>query len=176
MNQTKKLSLIVLFVFCLQSSFAQKLFQSTQEVGVQKINPSMQLKQKVAKIIGDMSGNEKDDYLGFVDEDFYQLKNGYISYRSDSWLIFDKNENWLQTREKSHCDVQQEDEYYQILSKMNATIKKKYFIEECNDIYKIINKKGYWYEINALALPKKLKKVILIFDKNIKLIGERKGK
>jgi hypothetical protein len=96
----------------------------------------------------------------------------YSHYR----LIFDKNENWLETQELFHCDVQQDDEYYQLTAKMKTAGKRKYFIEECTFYIKITNEKRYWYEINALLSPKKSKKVVLIFDKNMKLIGERKSK
>jgi hypothetical protein len=181
MNQYKSLLLILLFIFCLQSVFAQRLFQSTQEKGVKKFKPSAEFKKKISEISNRPIGTEKGEFSGIFEEDFYQLSNGFISYMPEVEyahyrLIFDKNEKLIETQTLFHCDVQKEDEYYQILAKMEKAVGKKYFIEDCTSYVKVTNEQGYWYEIEVLFLPKKQKKTALIFDKNLKLIGERKSK
>jgi hypothetical protein len=128
-----KLILIIWLGFYTQVSFAQTLFQSVQEVGTKNIVPSATLKQKVAKISNRPIGTEKGEMNGIFDQDFYELKNGFISYGPEvSYmyyrLIFDKQENWLETQELFHGDVLPEDEYYQVIAKMRTALKKKYLI------------------------------------------------
>jgi hypothetical protein len=175
----KQIWIIIWLGFYTQGSFAQTLFQSVQEVGKKNITPSVSLKQKVAKISNRPIGTEKGEMNGIFDRDFYELGNGFISYGPEVnymhyRLIFDKKENWLETQELFHGDVLPEEEYYQITAQMRTATMKKYLIPEAENYIKVSNPQSYWYEIYAFVLPKKSKTVILIFDKDLKLVRTRK--
>ncbi|MBK8397000.1 MAG: hypothetical protein IPL26_17435 [Leptospiraceae bacterium] len=178
----KKILLIILLTFQTSIVFAEKLYYSTREVGIKPYKPSEELKLKISKISNRPIGTEKGEFSGIFDKDFYELDNGLISFGPNVEymhyrLIFDKNENWIETQELFHSDVSQDEEYYRIRPQIDKAIRKKYFIKEDTYYYtKVKNKKGFWYEIDAYRLPQKTKKVILIFNKKVKLIGERKGK
>ncbi|MBP7283676.1 MAG: hypothetical protein KBA66_18965 [Leptospiraceae bacterium] len=181
----KKIFILFLITFYSQFIYGEKLYQSTLEKGEKPFTPSEELKQKVSKKSGRPIGTEKGEFSGIFDKDFYELPNGNISYGPDvSYmhyrLIFDKEENWLETQELFHSDVTPDQEYYKIRPKIDKALskkKKKYLIAEDTYYYtKVTNRKGFWYEIEALRLPEKSKRVILLFNKQVKLIGERKGK
>ena len=178
----KKILLIILLTFQTSIVFAEKLYYSTREVGIKPYKPSEELKLKISKISNRPIGTEKGEFSGIFDKDFYELDNGLISFGPNVEymhyrLIFDKNENWIETQELFHSDVSQDEEYYRIRPQIDKAIRKKYFIKEDTYYYtKVKNKKGFWYEIDAYRLTQKTKKVILIFNKKVKIIGERKGK
>ena len=150
-------------------AFAQVLYKSTSEVGEKNYVPSAKLKEKVGKMAkGYVWGGENPE-----DKDFYQLKNGYISYfqyvhYAHYRLIFDSKLNWIETQEYRHSDVQQEDEYHQLMPKMRKQIAtKKYTVGEGENYIKVTNAKGYWYEIKA-SKGKDTK--TFIFDKNLNIV------
>lgn len=169
--------LILLFVLLVSSGglFSQTLFLSTQEVGKKQITPTPSLKQKVAEISKRPIGTDLGEFSGIFDKDFYLLSNGSFSYGPEvSYmhyrLIFDSNENWIETQELFHSDVLPEETYYQILPKMKKSVSKKYAIDDYANFIKITNPMGFWYEVDAKVLPlKKKKNVTLVFDKDLKL-------
>ncbi len=155
------------------SLFSQSLFLSTKEIGKKAFVPSSRLKEKVSAISNRPIGTELNEFSGIFDKDFFELSNGFISYGPDvSYmhyrLVFDQKENWVETQELFHSDVLPEDVYYQIFPKMKLAAKKKFEVNDYSSYIKITNSKGFWYELDAVALPKK-KKVTLVFDKNLKL-------
>ncbi|MCZ8343276.1 MAG: hypothetical protein O9301_09620 [Leptospira sp.] len=155
------------------SLFSQSLFLSTKEIGKKAFVPSSRLKEKVSAISNRPIGTELNEFSGIFDKDFFELSNGFISYGPDvSYmhyrLVFDQKENWVETQELFHSDVLPEDVYYQIFPKMKLAAKKKFEVNDYSSYIKITNSTGFWYELDAVALPKK-KKVTLVFDKNLKL-------
>lgn len=178
----KKLMKTTLFFFVLflsvTSAFSQELFKSTTEVGVKPYTPTMEFKEKVSKIYGNPVGVAGgDEYNVVLDKDFYQLKNGFISFYPDNEyahfrIIFDEKQNWVETHQLYHSDVLPEDTYYQMMPKMQKIIlQKKYPVEDIWYYIKITNAKGYWYEVKVI---KKNDTQIFIFDKDLKLIDTKK--
>lgn len=165
--------LFITLSFFSLSLFSQSLFVSTKEIGTKPFIPSSALKEKVSSISKRPIGTEQNEFSGIFDKDFYELKNGFISYGPEvSYmhyrLIFDPKENWVETQELFHSDVLPEDIYYQIFPKMKLAAKKKFQVKDYSSYIKITNNKGFWYELDAVSLPQK-KKVTLVFDKDIKL-------
>jgi nitrogen fixation protein len=165
----QKTFLFILLMAIVRPAFAQVLYQSTTEIGEKNYVPSANLKEKVAKLA-------KDHVWGGAtpeDKDFYQLKNGNISYfqyveYAHYRLIYDSKLDWLETQEYRHSDVQQEDEYHQLMPKMRKQIAtKKYKVDEGENYIKVTNAKGHWYELKA-SKGKDIKTFIL--DKNLKIV------
>ncbi len=157
-------------LFNVEKISAQKMFVSTSEIGVEKYTPNATLKAKVEELSMKYRGDK--DFV--KDENFYQLKNGNISFFQDSEyghfrLIFDKNQNLLETHVLYHCDVLPEHTYFKIIAKIKPQIKaKKYTLENCTHYIKIITQEGFWYEIKA---SKKNNTAKFVFDKDIKLVS-----
>ncbi len=150
-TQMKKSILTFVLLMSVTLASSQKMFNSTRGVGIKPYVPSKEFKQKVADFSKIQIAKNADDYNGFSDKDFFQLKNGFISLYSggEPWyfrIIFDKKQNWVETHTYSHCDVQPEEEYYKFMPKMTAQINSKnYAVAECENYFKITNKKGFWY-------------------------------
>ena len=163
------------FLFSL-FSFSQEMFVSTSEVGKKSFVPTIEFKTQISTLLDRAIGTEKGEFGGIYDVDFYELKNGNISYGPYvEWmyvrLIFDKNLKLIERQDLSHCDVQQEEEYYQFMPKMIKAVEGKYTIDGCTNYIKITIDKGYWYEVKA----KKVKKTVtLIYDKDLKFVGVKK--
>lgn len=173
--------LILLFLFYSHLILSQQVNQSTREIGVKHYKPTQTIKEKISKMTGKVIGTEKGEFNGIYDNEFYELKNGNISFGPDVEymhirMIFDKDENWLETQELFHSDVQKNEEYYQIEPKLMKRIKKlkKYYVLSGGNYIKVTNRNGFWYEVEASILPKKKEQVILLFDKKLKFIKERK--
>ena len=170
----KKSILTFVLLMSVSLAFAQKMFKSTDEIGVKPYIPTAEFKQKILKQLG----TEKNDVSGLLDKDFYQLKNGFISWYPDSKyahfrMIFDKNLNWIETQELSHCDVLEDQEYYKFMPKMTKQVEmKKYRVEPCESYIKITNATGFWYELQA---DRKKDIKIFIFDKDLKFVKMKKA-
>ncbi len=122
--------LFITLSFFSLSLFSQSLFVSTKEIGTKPFIPSSALKEKVSSISKRPIGTEQNEFSGIFDKDFYELKNGFISYGPEvSYmhyrLIFDPKENWVETQELFHSDVLPEDIYYQNLSQNEIGCEKK---------------------------------------------------
>lgn len=170
--------IFIILLINMTSAFAQVIFKSTSEVGTKPYAPTMELKEKVAKISGMPVGVAGNEYNVVLDKDFYLLQNGFISFYPDSEyahfrIIFDAKQNWVETQVLYHCDVLPEEEYHQFMPKMKKQIaRKKYVVAECENYIKITNEKGYWYELKA---SKKDETKIFIFDKDLKFISIKKN-
>lgn len=161
--------LFILLMAMVSPAFAQVLYKSTSEVGEKNYVPSAKLKEKVSKIM-----KEHDWERGEAeDKDFYQLKNGYISYYQDAdWagfrFIFDSKQNWIETQLSRNSDVPPGSEYHKVVPKMRKQIAaKQYKLEVSPEYCKVTNAKGYWYEIKA-SKGKDTK--TFIFDKNLNIV------
>ena len=174
----KKIILTFVLLMSVSLAFAQKMFKSTDELGVKPYVPTMEFKQKVSKLSNRPVGTERIEMGGIFDKDFYQLKNGFISWYPDSRyahfrMIFDKNLNWIETQELSHCDVLEDQEYYKFMPKMTKQVEmKKYRVEPCERYIKITNATGLWYELQA---DRKKDIKIFIFDKDLKFVKMKKA-
>lgn len=176
----KKLLLICcIFLFSAEIK-SQLLHESNKQVGQKKIVPSPSLKEKILALVNSQTRFINQELTHINEDYFYATKNGTITYGPDVEyfhyrILFDKNENWLETQELFHCDIGEEDIYYQIMPKIKSQLPKKKKLDPCPFYYKITTEKGTWFEFISYSNKKRDKGTIYVFNQDIKLLKSTKA-
>ncbi len=166
----KKSILTFVLLMSVSLAFAQKMFQSTDEVSAETYIPTVEFKARVAKL-------SKNEYQ-VDDNNFTQLQNGCIAWYQNNEtyheirMIFDKNQNWLETQNTHHSDLSKDDDFHKLFPKMAKKAKKqKYDARYFEKYIKITNEKGFWYELKTI---KEGDIQIFVFDKDLKFVKNEK--
>jgi hypothetical protein len=161
-------SIFVIFFFLLLSGYqvsAQKLYEAFDKYGI----PVKNYEYKSNKLLSDAKKRIK------IESDFYtyEHENGYIStgdHDRASVVVYDAKGKWVETQIYSYHLRSKKEEYNKIKESLKkALVDNGYKADVYDDDFyytKIINKKGSWYEVNAIPLTDAQKwGTVIISDK-----------